>query len=90
MGAPDHPTKWHNIGKLDAPEKAARVLAKSGVIEFWWETNMYRLKQTKSILILRIQVIALGDRARFRDSRLRDYCAQNSYRASLRARQPTG
>jgi hypothetical protein len=42
--ASEHPTKWHNIGKLEATQKAAQLLAKRGVIEVWPETNLYRLK----------------------------------------------
>lgn len=42
--ASERPTKWHDIGKLDATKKAAELLAKRGVIEIWPETNGYRLK----------------------------------------------
>jgi len=42
--AAEHPTKWHNIGKLEASQKAAALLAKRGVIEVWPETGLYRLK----------------------------------------------
>jgi hypothetical protein len=42
--ASDHPEKWHNIGKLEATQRAAELLAKRGVIEVWPETNMYRIK----------------------------------------------
>jgi hypothetical protein len=45
--ASEHPTKWHNIGKLDASQKAAALLAKRGVIEVRPETNAYRLKPKK-------------------------------------------
>jgi hypothetical protein len=45
--ASDNPTKWHSIGKLEATQKAAELLAKRGVIEIWPETNMYRLKPKK-------------------------------------------
>jgi len=45
--ASDHPTKWHNIGKLEATEQAAELLEKRGVIEIWPETNMYRLMPQK-------------------------------------------
>jgi hypothetical protein len=34
----------HPIGKLDATQKAAELLAKRGVIEIWPETQLYRLK----------------------------------------------
>ena len=42
--AAEHPKKWHNIGKLEATQRAAEMLAKRGVIEIWPETNRYRLK----------------------------------------------
>jgi hypothetical protein len=42
--ASDNPTKWHPIGKLEATQRAAELLAKRGVIEVWPETNLYRLK----------------------------------------------
>jgi hypothetical protein len=42
--ASDNPTKWHDIGKLDATKKAAELLAKRGVIEIWPETGLYRIK----------------------------------------------
>ncbi len=29
--ASDHPNRWHNIGKLEATQKAAELLAKRGV-----------------------------------------------------------
>jgi hypothetical protein len=45
--ASEHPTKWHNIGKLEATQKAAELLAKGGVIEIWPEKNQYRLKAQK-------------------------------------------
>jgi hypothetical protein len=45
--ASDLPDKWHNIGKLEATQKAAALLAKRGVIEVWPETNLYRLKPKK-------------------------------------------
>jgi hypothetical protein len=35
--ASDHPTKWHDIGKLEATQKAAELLAKRGIIEVWPE-----------------------------------------------------
>lgn len=44
--ASEHPTRWHGIGKLEASRKAAELLAKRGVLEFWPETNLYRLKPT--------------------------------------------
>jgi hypothetical protein len=43
--ASDRPDKWHSIGKMEATQKAAELLAKRGVIELWPETNAYRLKQ---------------------------------------------
>lgn len=45
--ASEHPTKWHDLGKLDATKKAAEMLAKRGVIEIWPETNGYRIKPKK-------------------------------------------
>jgi hypothetical protein len=42
-----HPTKWHIIGKLEATQKAAELLAKRGVIEIWPQTNLYRFKAAK-------------------------------------------
>jgi hypothetical protein len=45
--ASDHPTKWHSIGKLEATQRAAELLAKRGVIEVWPETQLYRLKPQK-------------------------------------------
>jgi hypothetical protein len=45
--ASDHPTKWHNIGKLEVTQKAAALLAKRGVLEIWPGTNLYRLKPKK-------------------------------------------
>jgi hypothetical protein len=45
--ASEHPKQWHNIGKLEATQKAAELLAKRGVIEVWPETNLYRLKSLK-------------------------------------------
>jgi hypothetical protein len=43
--ASDNPTKGHPIGKLEATQKAAELLAKRGVIEVWSETQLYRLKK---------------------------------------------
>jgi hypothetical protein len=37
--ASDNPTKWHPVGKLEATQKAAELLAKRGVIEIWRETQ---------------------------------------------------
>jgi hypothetical protein len=45
--ASDHPNRWHDIGKLEATQKAAELLEKRGVIENWPETNQYRLKPQK-------------------------------------------
>lgn len=45
--ASDHPGRWHDIGKLEATQKAAELLEKRGVIEIWPETNLYRLKPQK-------------------------------------------
>jgi hypothetical protein len=45
--ASDHPNRWHDIGKLEATQQAAELLAKRGVIEIWKETNQYRLKPQK-------------------------------------------
>lgn len=42
--ASDRPGQWHPIGKLEASQRAAALLAKRGVIEIWRETNQYRLK----------------------------------------------
>ena len=42
--AAKHPTRWHDIGKIEATQRAAELLAKRGVIEIWKETNLYRLK----------------------------------------------
>lgn len=42
--ASEYPTRWHDIGKLEASRKAAELLAKRGVLELWPETNLYRLK----------------------------------------------
>ena len=44
--ASDHPKRWHDIGKLPEFKDAAELLAKRGVIEFWPETGLYRLKKT--------------------------------------------
>lgn len=46
--AAEHPTAWHDIGKLEASKKAAELLEKRGVIEIWKETNLYRLKPNKA------------------------------------------
>jgi hypothetical protein len=45
-GPSEYPKRdvWHKIGKLEATQKAAALLAKRGVLELWPETNMYRLK----------------------------------------------
>jgi hypothetical protein len=45
--ASDRPDRRHNIGKLEATQKEAELLAKRGVIEIWPGTNLYRLKQVK-------------------------------------------
>jgi hypothetical protein len=45
--ASDRPDKWHNIGKLEATQKAAELLQKRGVIEIWKETCLYRLLTQK-------------------------------------------
>jgi hypothetical protein len=42
--ASKHPKRWHDIGKIEATQKAAELLEKRGVIEIWPETNQYRLK----------------------------------------------
>jgi hypothetical protein len=42
--ASDHPTRWHDIGKLPETQKAADLLAKHGVIEIRQPMNQYRLK----------------------------------------------
>lgn len=54
--ASDRPDRWHNIGKMEATQKAAELLAKRGVIEMSPETNQYRLKPKKIV----------GTRQRFR------------------------
>jgi hypothetical protein len=45
--AAKHPKRWHAIGKLEATQRTAQLLAKRGVIEIWPETNQYRLKVVK-------------------------------------------
>jgi hypothetical protein len=45
--ATERPDRWHRIGKLEATQKAAALLAKRGVLEIWPETNLYRLKPKK-------------------------------------------
>jgi hypothetical protein len=45
--APDNPTKWHQVGKLEATRKAAELFAKRGVIEIWKETGLCRLAPKK-------------------------------------------
>lgn len=45
--ASDHPKSRHEIGRLPASRQAAELLAKRGVIEFWIETGLYRLKPQK-------------------------------------------
>jgi hypothetical protein len=42
--ASDHPNRWHNIGKLEATQRAAELLATRGVIEVRQPQNQYRLK----------------------------------------------
>jgi hypothetical protein len=42
--AAEHPTRWHDIGKLPETQKAAERLAKRGVIEIRDPMNQYRLK----------------------------------------------
>jgi hypothetical protein len=43
--AAKHPTRWHDIGKIEATQRAAELLEKRGVIEIWPETKMYGLKR---------------------------------------------
>lgn len=43
--AAKHPKSWHDIGKIEATQRAAELLEKRGVIEVWPETQQYRLKQ---------------------------------------------
>jgi hypothetical protein len=45
--ASDHPTRWHDIGKLPASKQAAELLAKRGVIEIRQPMNQYKLKPQK-------------------------------------------
>jgi hypothetical protein len=45
--ASDHPNRWHNIGKLEATQKAAGLLEKRGVIETRQPMNQYRIKTQK-------------------------------------------
>jgi hypothetical protein len=42
--AAKYPTRWHDIGKIEASIKAAALLEKRGMLEIWPETNRYRLK----------------------------------------------
>jgi hypothetical protein len=42
--ASERPDKWHSIGKMEASQRAAALLAKRGVIVVWPETGLYRLK----------------------------------------------
>jgi hypothetical protein len=41
--AAEHPKRWHDIGKLPESRKAAKLLAKRGVIEIRDPMNQYRL-----------------------------------------------
>jgi hypothetical protein len=40
-------TAGHKLGKHEARQRAAGLLAKRGVIEIWAETQLYRLKPKK-------------------------------------------
>lgn len=44
--AAERPGKWHEIGKLEATQKAAELLARrrNRDLEIWPETGLYRLK----------------------------------------------
>jgi hypothetical protein len=44
--AAKHPTRWHDIGKIEATQRAAELLEKRGVIETRQPMNQYRLKPT--------------------------------------------
>lgn len=45
--AADRPNRWHDIGTLEATQKAAALLEKRGVIETRQPENQYRLKAAK-------------------------------------------
>jgi hypothetical protein len=45
--AAKHPKRWHDIGKLEATQKAAELLEKRGVIETRQPMNQYRLKPAR-------------------------------------------
>ena len=45
--ASKRPDRWHNIGKLEVDQKAAKLLEKRGVIEIWHGTGLYRLTPQK-------------------------------------------
>jgi hypothetical protein len=45
--ASKHPKAWHDIGKIEATQRAAELLEKRGLIEIWKETGLYRLKPQK-------------------------------------------
>jgi hypothetical protein len=42
--ASDHPTHWHDIGKLPEFKTAAELLAKRDLVEIRQPMNQYRLK----------------------------------------------
>jgi hypothetical protein len=42
--AAKYPTRWHDIGKIEATKRAAELLEKRGVIETRQPMNQYRLK----------------------------------------------
>jgi hypothetical protein len=45
--AAKHPKRWHDIGKIEATQRAAELLEKRGVIETRQPMNQYRLKAQK-------------------------------------------
>jgi hypothetical protein len=45
--AAKHPKRWHDIGKIEATQRAAELLEKRGVIETRQPMNQYRLKPQK-------------------------------------------
>lgn len=45
--ASEQPSRWHEIGKLEASRKAAALLEQRGVIETRQPQNQFRLKPKK-------------------------------------------
>jgi hypothetical protein len=41
-----HHQRWHDIGKIEATQRAAELLEKRGVIETRQPMNQYRIKST--------------------------------------------